>query len=72
MFTLLRHFRAFDLLAAEGIPLLLSLFIAEIFYKFHSFLLETSAFFVTWVVIGFLFNTLFKRSLTPLPIPSDK
>jgi hypothetical protein len=34
---------------------LISLGIAEFFYKFHSFLLETGAFLVTWFALGALY-----------------
>jgi hypothetical protein len=40
-------------LAAEQLPVFLAaLAIAETFYKFKSFLLETAAFLVTWYVLG--------------------
>ena len=43
-------------LALEQLPLLLlALGIAEIFYKFHSFLLETGAFLLTWLALGALY-----------------
>lgn len=43
-------------LTFEQLPLLvLSLGFAEVFYKFHSFLLETSAFLLTWYVLGALY-----------------
>ena len=42
-------------LALEQLPLLLlALGIAELFYKFHSFLLETGAFLLTWLALGAL------------------
>ena len=34
-----------------------ALVIAEMFYKFHSFLLETGAFLVTWFVLGAIVHT---------------
>ena len=37
---------------AQGIGLVLSLIIVELFYKFHSFTLEALAFLVTWYVLG--------------------
>ena len=40
---------------------LVALAIAELFYKFHSFLLETGAFLVTWYVLGAVASAL--RSL---------
>ena len=42
-------------LALEQLPLLLvALGIAEMFYKFHSFLLETGSFLATWLLLGAL------------------
>jgi hypothetical protein len=42
-------------LTLEQLPLLvIALSIAELFYKFHSFLLETGAFLLTWLVLGAL------------------
>lgn len=42
-------------LTLEQLPLLvIALGIAEIFYKFHSFLLETGAFLLTWLALGAL------------------
>jgi uncharacterized membrane protein YoaK (UPF0700 family) len=46
-------------LTLELLPLLLiSLGIAEVFYKFHSFLLETGAFLLTWFALGALYAAL--------------
>jgi hypothetical protein len=43
-------------LTLEQLPLLMvSLGIAEMFYKFHSFLLETGAFLLTWFALGALY-----------------
>jgi uncharacterized membrane protein YoaK (UPF0700 family) len=54
MYELIRRLTAHQLML-EQLPLLLaSLGLAEIFYKFHSFLLETSAFLLTWLAIGAL------------------
>ncbi|MSO65619.1 MAG: hypothetical protein EXQ85_07485 [Alphaproteobacteria bacterium] len=43
---------------SEPAAFLVALLIAELFYKFHSFLLETGAFLVTWLVLGFAFHHL--------------
>lgn len=51
MFTLIRSLSTRRLLTEQAPPLVLSLAIAEIAYKFHSFLLETAAFLVTWYVL---------------------
>ena len=46
-------------LTREQIPLLvISLTIAELFYKFHSFLLEAGAFLITWLALGALYAAL--------------
>ncbi len=46
-------------LTREQFPLLvLSLGTAELFYKFHSFLLETGAFLLTWLALGALYAAL--------------
>jgi uncharacterized membrane protein YoaK (UPF0700 family) len=51
-------------LTLEELPLLLvALGIAEMFYKFHSFLLETGAFLLTWLALGALHASL--RRLFP-------
>lgn len=54
MSTLLRSMSVQDLLTLEAPSLILSFIIAELFYKFHSFTLETGAFLVTWFVLGWL------------------
>jgi hypothetical protein len=52
MFELCRSL-SFRELGFEQLPTLVaSLAIAEVFYKFHSFLLESIAFLVTWYAIG--------------------
>ncbi len=38
--------------AVEGPCLVVSIFLAEAFYKFHSFSLECLAFLATWFVLG--------------------
>lgn len=51
MYTLIRSI-PFRQLILEQIPALgLSLLIAELFYKFHSFALECTAFLATWYVL---------------------
>jgi hypothetical protein len=42
----------------------ISLLVAETMYKFGSFLLECSAFLVTWYVSSYLFNKLFSGKKT--------
>jgi len=42
-------------LTMEQLPLLvIALGLAELFYKFHSFLLEAGAFLLTWLALGAL------------------
>lgn len=54
MYELLRRLTVRQL-ALEQLPiLLLALGLAEMFYKFHSFLLEASAFLLTWLALGAL------------------
>ncbi len=56
MYTLL-HSMPFRQLLSQQLPVLgSSLLIAEVFYKFHSFLLETGAFLATWFVIDWVFK----------------
>ena len=58
MYELIRRLTARQL-ALEQLPLLLiALGIAELFYKFHSFLLETGAFLLTWLALGALYAAL--------------
>jgi hypothetical protein len=55
MYELIRRLTVRQL-TLEQLPLLLvSLGMAEVFYKFHSFLLETGAFLLTWLVLGALY-----------------
>ena len=51
MFTLIRAV-SFGTLLQEQFPvLIISFVVAELFYKFHSFTLETAAFLVTWFAL---------------------
>jgi len=53
-------------LTQEQLPLLvIALGTAELFYKFHSFLLETGAFLLTWLALGALHAAL-KSLFTPV------
>ena len=51
MYALLRHTSIREGFIVEAPSLALSLVIAELFYKFHSFTLECLAFLATWFVI---------------------
>lgn len=53
-------------LTLEELPLLvIALGIAELFYKFHSFLLEAGAFLLTWLALGAL-SAAMKSMFTPV------
>ena len=54
MYTLLHHLRTSQGLLTEVPAFLLSLAVAEMFYKFHSFTLECVSFLATWLVLSFL------------------
>jgi hypothetical protein len=54
VYTLLRSITSRRLAAQQLVAFMLALGIAEFFYKFKSFLLETAAFLVTWFVIDFV------------------
>ena len=50
MYTLIRSIPIRSLVVQQAPALGVSLLIAELFYKFHSYALETMAFLVTWFV----------------------
>jgi len=58
MYTLIRDLGLRKALLAEAPSLFLSMVIAEIFYKFHSFTLECGAFLVTWFVVSYVSSVL--------------
>ena len=71
MYELIRRL-SLKQLTFEQLPvLLLSLTIAEVFYKFHSFLLETGAFLVTWFVLGAIFAGV-KALVAPARVGSSR
>ena len=51
MYTLIKSVPLSKLLVMQTPVLIISLLIAETFYKLHSFLLESIAFLATWFVI---------------------
>ena len=61
MFTLISSLPLRRLLIEQAPILTLSFTIAELFYKFHSFTLETGAFLVTWGVLDFIVQFAIKR-----------
>lgn len=60
MYTLIRSISSRQLLLEQAPTLLVSFFIAETFYKFHSFTLECVAFLTTWYVLDAAVNSLRK------------
>jgi hypothetical protein len=54
MYTLIRDLGLRKALLAEALWLFLSMVIAEMIYKFHSFTLECGAFLATWFVVSYL------------------
>lgn len=61
MFTLIRTTTFRHLLTQQVPTLALSLLLAELFYKFHSFTLETGAFLATWFVLDYLVQAIVPR-----------
>lgn len=51
MYTLFGRLAWSELLARQLPSFLISLMVAEFFYKFHSFLLECLAFLATWFIL---------------------
>lgn len=63
MYTLIKSISP-KVLVLEQLPaLLISIVIAETFYKFHSFTLECLAFLATWFLIDFLSRSFLRHSL---------
>ena len=60
MYSLYRQLGLRKSLTAEAPSLAVSLLIAELFYKFHSFTLECVAFLATWLAISYLFSLVAK------------
>lgn len=69
MYHLLRSQSLKQLLVSQAIPFIVAFTIAELFYKFKSFALETVAFLVTWFVLDLAF-TLIRKALAPRSVPN--
>ncbi len=65
MYSLIKSMTLRNLLAEQLPVLLLSMIIAEIFYKFHSFTLETIAFLATWFVLDWIVQTVLRQVRKP-------
>jgi hypothetical protein len=61
MYTLVRAIPLKQLLIEQVPALVLSIVIAELFYKFRSFTLEALAFLATWFVIDALFKVVTQK-----------
>jgi hypothetical protein len=61
MYTLLRYWRLREGLSAETPAFIVSLVIAELFFKFHSFTLECIGFLLLWTALGALFSFATRR-----------
>lgn len=61
MYETIKQFGVLQFLAREAIPISLSLIIAELFYKFHSFTLEALAFLATWYMLSAITSLLINR-----------
>lgn len=64
MFSLLHRFGLRQALVHEAVPLALSVPVAELLFKFHSFTLECLAFLATWFALSFLYS----RARSVLPV----
>ena len=60
MYSLMRSMSLRSLLVEQLPVLLLSMIIAEVFFKFHSFTLETVAFLATWFLIDFVVQSVLR------------
>ena len=61
MFTLITNMRSRESVLAEAPAFLLSLVVAETFYKFHSFTLECVCFLATWLAVSSIFVLALRR-----------
>lgn len=61
MFTFIRSIPLRQLLLEQTPMILVSLFVAELFYKFHSFTLECIAFLATWYILDAVVKFLSKE-----------
>jgi hypothetical protein len=65
MYSLIKSMTLRNLLMEQLPVLLLSMIIAEIFYKFHSFTLETIAFLATWFVLDWIVQAVLRQVRGP-------
>ena len=75
MYSLIRALPLRRLLSEQAPAFGSSLLIAELFYKFHSFLLETGAFLATWFVVDLVLSNAiqrFRRSRATVASPDSQ
>ena len=65
MFELLRSSTLRQLLARQAPALVISLIVAELFYKFGSFTLECLGFLATWLVLDAVFAQIGRALSSP-------
>ena len=56
MYALIRSLGLRHLVLQQAPAIVVSIMIAELFYKFHSFTLECLAFLATWTIVDMLFQ----------------
>lgn len=61
MFELTQALGVREALMREAVPLVAALLVAEVFYKFHSFLAEAAVFLVTWYVFSAIRSMVWRR-----------
>lgn len=61
MYESVKQIGIWQFLAREAVPIALSMIIAELFYKFHSFTLEALAFLATWYMLSAITSQLINR-----------
>ena len=61
MFTLIRSLGFRAALQKEATPLSISLVIAQLFFQFHSFILECVAFLATWFAVSWSVSVVMER-----------
>lgn len=57
VYSLIKDFGLRTSLEKEFLPFIIALFIANTWFKWGSFLYELIGFIATWIVLGFIFNS---------------
>lgn len=69
MYTLIRSISAQKLFTQQLPIVAITIVISELFYKFHSFTLESMAFLATWFVLDLLVQFMQQRLSRKEPLP---